>query len=214
MRIGQSIYHFGHFVDLLMQARVFSCGLLTEYQLLSNRFKSLYQQKTSPIVVAIRDAVLVVSDKIRSRFQSTYPVRGATVMAQDFNHFNLTHPMRGATVHIIPLSISRVFQSFQSNTPRAGCDSKTIQFKRILVARRMYSFAKYVLHTLKHSPIYCIGTTLQPLIFGAKLPVILCQLNVRTILITLLYHTSLLPASAFAAIKSHRPNGVMRVKYT
>ena len=103
---------------------------------------------------------------------------------------------------------------FQSNAPRAGCDSKTIQFKRILATRRMYSFANYVLHILKHSPTYCIGTTLQPLIFGAKLPVILCQLNVRTILITLLYHTSLLPASAFAAIKSHRPNGVMRVKYT
>ena len=111
-------------------------------------------------------------------------------------------------------SASNLWHGFQSNAPRARCNSKTIQFKRILVARRMYSFANYVLHTLKHSPIYCIGTTLQPLIFGAMLPVILCQLNVRTILITLLYHTSLLPASAFAAIKSHRPNGVMRVKYT
>ena len=60
------------------------------------------------------------------------------------------------------------------NAPRAGCNSKTIQSKRILVARRMYSFANYVLHILKHLPTYCIGITLQPLIFGAKLPVILC----------------------------------------
>ena len=75
---------------------------------------------------------------------------------------------------------------FQSNVPRAGCDSKTIQFKRILVTRRMYSFANYMLHILKHLLTYCIGTTLQPLIFGAKLPVILCWLKVRTTSITLL----------------------------
>ena len=46
---------------------------------------------------------------------------------------------------------------FQSNAPHAGCNSKTIQFKRILVARRIYSFANYVLHILKHLPTYCIG---------------------------------------------------------
>ena len=83
-------------------------------------------------------------------------------------------------------SASNLWHGFQSNAPRARCNSKTIQFKRILVARRMYSFANYVLHILKHSPTYCIGTTLQPLIFGAKLPVILCSLKVRTDSITLL----------------------------
>ena len=83
--------------------------------------------------------------------------------------FNLMHPMRGATTFS-----SRRQVPFQSNAPRAGCNSKTIQSKRILVARRMYSFANYVLHILKHLPTYCIGTTLQSLIFGAKLPVILC----------------------------------------
>ena len=134
---------------------------------------------------------------------------GGFCLQGQVRYFNLMHPMRGATK-----GCTTMLHRFQSNAPRARCNSKTIQFKRILVARKMYSFANYVLHTLKHSPIYCIGTTLQPLIFGAMLPVILCQLNVRTILITLLYHTSLLPASAFAAIKSHRPNGVMRVKYT
>ena len=112
------------------------------------------------------------------------------------------------------LSAFQSFQSFQSNAPRAGCNSKTIQSKCAFMARRVYSFANYVLYTLKHLPTYCIGITLRLLIFGAKLPAFLCQLKVRTILITLLYHTSLLPASAFAAIKSHRPNGVMRVKYT
>ena len=75
---------------------------------------------------------------------------------------------------------------FQSNAPRVGCNSKTIQFKRIFVTRRMYSFANYVLHILKHLPTYCIGITLQPSIFGAKLPVILCSLKVRTTSITLL----------------------------
>ena len=58
--------------------------------------------------------------------------------------------------------------------PRAGCDSKTIQSKYVLVVCRMYSFANYVLHTLKNSLTYCIGITLQPLLFGAKLPEILC----------------------------------------
>ena len=91
------------------------------------------------------------------------------------------------------------YLSISINAPRAGCDSKAIQFKRILVARRIYSFANYVLHILKRSPTYCIGTTLQPLIFGAKLPVILCSLKVRTILTALLYHTSPHPASAFVA---------------
>ena len=119
--------------------------------------------------------------------------------------------MRGATNQV---SARRLGHLFQSNAPRARCNSKTIQSKYALVARKMYSFANYVLHILKHSPTYCIGTTLQPLIFGAMLPVILCQLNVRTILITLLYHTLLHHASAFAAIKSHLPNGVMCVKYT
>ena len=51
-----------------------------------------------------------------------------------------------------------------------------------------------------------------PLIFGAMLPVILCHLNVRTILITLLYHTSLLPASAFAAIKKPPGGGIAGLK--
>ena len=136
-------------------------------------------------------------------------MRGVTDGDSDFQS---TYPVRGA---IAPADKSLLlFYLFQSNAPHAGCKDKTIQSKYALVVRKMYSFANYVLHILKHSPTYCIGTTLQPLIFGAKLPVILCQLNVRTILITLLYHTSLLPASAFAAIKSHRPNGVMRVKYT
>ena len=63
---------------------------------------------------------------------------------------------------------------FQSNAPRAGCNSKTIQSKRVLVAHKMYGFANYVLYTLKHLPTYCIGTTLQPLIFSAKLLAILC----------------------------------------
>ena len=133
------------------------------------------------------------------------------------------HPMRGATGHLLDgqWHTMHLFQSnapragcnqrttskwfatrvFQSNAPRAGCNSKTIQFKRILVTRRMYSFANYVLHILKHLPTYCIGITLRLLIFGAKLPAFLCQLKVRTILITLLYHTSPHPASAFAAIK-------------
>ena len=83
--------------------------------------------------------------------------------------FNLMHPMRGATS-----VCSAISYLFQSNAPRAGCNSKTIQSKRILVTRRMYSFANYVLRTLKHLSTYCIGTTLQPLIFGAKLPAILC----------------------------------------
>ena len=122
--------------------------------------------------------------------------------------------MRGARLGFAFIDKYFPIYLFQSNAPRAGCNSKTIQSKCVLIARRMYIFANYVLHILKHSPTYCIGTTLQPLIFGAMLPVILCKLNVRTIFITLLYHTSLLPASAFAAIKSHRPNGVMRVKYT
>ena len=82
------------------------------------------------------------------------------------------HPVRGATSNSAP--DFTVYFAIQSNAPRAGCNSKTIQFKCVLVARRMYSFANYVLHILKHLPTYCIGTTLQPLIFGAKLPVILC----------------------------------------
>ena len=90
---------------------------------------------------------------------------------------------------------------FQSNAPRAGCNSKTIQSKRILAARRMCNFANCVLHILKHLLTYCIGITLRLLIFGAKLPAFLCQLKVRTILIALLYHTSPHPASAFVAIK-------------
>ena len=124
----------------------------------------------------------LLPDKLLAGFQSTHPMRGATkgctTMLHRFQsnaphagckevnryacgvflqHFNLTHPVRGAThqnnVDLISATIS-------INAPRAGCNSKTIQFKRILVARRMYSFANYVLHTLKHSPIYCIGTTL------------------------------------------------------
>ena len=63
---------------------------------------------------------------------------------------------------------------FNLTHPRAGRDGKTIQSKYALVAHRMYGFANYVLHILKHSPTYCIGTTLQPLFFGAKLPAILC----------------------------------------
>ena len=132
-----------------------------------------------------------------------HPMRGATGHLLDGQwhtmHFNLTHPVRGATKDSRQVN---TYLAFQSNAPRAGCNSKTIQSKRILVARRMYSFANYVLHILKHLPTYCIGTTLQPLIFGAKLPAFLCWLNVRTILITLLYHTSPHPASAFVAIKS------------
>lgn len=77
-------------------------------------------------------------------------------------------------------------QAFQSNAPRMGCNSKTIQSKRVLVAHRMYGFANYVLYTLKHLPTYCIGTTLQPLIFSAKLPAILCLFKVRTIVMVLL----------------------------
>ena len=107
---------------------------------------------------------------------NTDPVRGATVRVHTrpkfHNDFNLMHPVRGATDVAQMKKVSQYL--FQSNAPRAGCDSKTIQSKRILVARRMYSFANYVLHILKHLPTYCIGTTLQPLIFGAKLPVILC----------------------------------------
>ena len=78
------------------------------------------------------------------------------------------------------------FYSISINAPHMGCNSKAIQSKRILVARRMYRFANYVLHILKHLPTYCIGTTLQPLNFGAKLPAFLCQLKVRTNSITLL----------------------------
>ena len=108
-----------------------------------------------------------------------------------FGDFNLMHPMRGATnlklgiyptyvisIQCTPCGVQHLFLryifEFQSNAPHAGCNSKTIQSKRILVTRRMYSFANCVLYTLKHLPTYCIGTTLQPLIFGAKLPVILC----------------------------------------
>ena len=164
----------------------------------------------TPCVVQYADWVYFFqSNAPRAGCNRGTPPRQAACRISIFQSFNLMHPMRGATK-----GCTTMLHRFQSNAPRARCNSKTIQFKRILVARKMYSFANYVLHTLKHSPIYCIGTTLQPLIFGAMLPVILCQLNVRTILITLLYHTSLLPASAFAAIKSHRPNGVMRVKYT
>ena len=50
----------------------------------------------------------------------------------------------------------------------------------------MYSFANYVLRTLKHLSTYCIGTTLYLVLFGAKLPAILCSLEVRTTLMTLL----------------------------
>ena len=129
------------------------------------------------------------------------------------------HPVRGAKTKVSTICLTSLFQSFQSNAPRAGCDrrvhcsrsflrpfqsnapragcdSKTIQFKRILVARRMYSFANYVLHTLKHLPTYCIGTTLQPLNFGAKLPAILCSLEVLTTLMTLLEHIQYYSASA------------------
>ena len=75
---------------------------------------------------------------------------------------------------------------FQSNAPHAGRNSKTIQSKYALVVHRMYGFANYVLHTLKHLPTYCIGIAFYPFIFGAKVPVVLCQLEVRTDSITLL----------------------------
>ena len=74
-------------------------------------------------------------------------------------YFNLMYPMRGA----IPIG-SRVEWSLSVisiNAPRAGCNSKTIQSKYALISRRMYSFANYALHILKHQPTYCIGTTLQ-----------------------------------------------------
>ena len=109
--------------------------------------------------------------------------------------FQSNAPHAGCNPPIFQIIIRKYL--FQSNAPHAGCNSKTIQSKRILVTRRMYSFANCVLYTLKHLPTYCIGTTLQPLIFGAKLPVILCSLGVRTILTALLYHTSQHPASAF-----------------
>ena len=109
--------------------------------------------------------------------------RRVNVRVADFNHFNLMHPMRGATTF---LSNAPIYILFQSNAPRVGCNSKTIQSKRILVAHRLYSFANYVLYAIKHSPTYCIGITLKPLIFGAKLTAILCSLEVRTASITLL----------------------------
>ena len=117
--------------------------------------------------------------------QSTHPMRGATSKAHaPVSTFQSNAPRAGCNRSTY-VSFQRI-NSFQSNAPRAGCNSKTIQSKRILVARRMYSFANYVLHTLKHSPIYCIGTTLYLVLFGAKLPAILCSLKVRTISITLL----------------------------
>ena len=100
--------------------------------------------------------------KVSSYFNLMHPVRGATLhpsaRGRDACYFNLMHPMRGAT----PFSSTRFrnLSAFLSiNAPHAGCNSKTIQFKRILVARRIYSFANYVLHILKHLPTYCIGTT-------------------------------------------------------
>ena len=97
-----------------------------------------------------------------------------------FSIFQSTHHMRGVRDKHDPIFASCNFNQrtparcnqrnikwtasthkFQSNAPRAGCNSKTIQFKRILVARRMYSFANYALRTLKHLSTYCIGTTLQ-----------------------------------------------------
>ena len=91
---------------------------------------------------------------IRGTFNLMHPVRGAFADARA-DHFNLMHPMRGATR--FPTYYSG---AFQSNAPHAGRNSKTIQSKRILVACRMYNFANYVLHTLKHSPTHCIGITL------------------------------------------------------
>ncbi len=122
-------------------------------------------------------------------FNLTRPMRGATLFApfhkrQTYVCFNLTHPMRGATSYPITRRLHR--RSFNLTHPMRGATAKLIQFKRILVACRMYSFANYVLHILKHSPTYCIGITLYLVLFGAKLPVILCQLVVRTTLMTLL----------------------------
>ena len=148
-------------------------------------------------------------DRHQRLFQSNAPRAGCNCGSRgsgDFGiHFNLTHPMRGATHSRLcsqpiwhfnqrtPCGVqpsawphSQKRCPISINAPRAGCNSKTIQSKRILVARRMYSFANYVLHILKHLPTYCIGITLKPLIFGAKLPVILCSLKVRTTSITLL----------------------------
>ena len=102
-------------------------------------------------------------------------MRGAIIVGfastESASYFNLMHPVRGATKENEELHLSL---TISINAPRAGCNSKTIQSKYALVEHRMYSFANYVLHTLKHSPTYCIGTTLQLLIFGAKLPTILC----------------------------------------
>ena len=67
------------------------------------------------------------------------------------------HPVRGATPPALDTLRGAIFQS---NAPHAGCNSKIIQSKYTLVAHRLYSFANYVLHTLKHSLTYCIGITL------------------------------------------------------
>ena len=71
--------------------------------------------------------------------------------------FQSTHPMRGATDSAQLLGQLPVISI---NAPHAGCNSKTIQFKCVLAARRMYNFANYVLHILKHQHTYCIGITL------------------------------------------------------
>ena len=97
-----------------------------------------------------------------------------------YNDFNRRTPC-GVRLHL--LWLRNVSATFQSNAPRAGCDStftyifqffslfisinaprmgcnsKTIQSKRVLVSHRMYGFANYVLYTLKHLPTYCIGIT-------------------------------------------------------
>ena len=123
-----------------------------------------------------------------SVFQSTHPVRSATCCCKVCriyisSHFNQRTPCGVQAL----LSVIKCWQPcFNLTHPMRGATAKLIQFKRILVARRMYSFANYVLHILKHSPTYCIGITLYLVLFGAKLPVILCQLVVRTTLMTLL----------------------------
>ena len=150
----------------------------------------------------------LLPDKLLAGFQSTHPMRGATGADSVYKviyfnqrtpcgvqlkrlsvipilNFNLAHPVRGATIFVLFGRLAGVYL-FQSSAPRAGCNSKTIQSKRTLAARRMYNFANYVLHILKHQHTYCIGTTLQPLFFSAKLPAILCSLEVRTASITLL----------------------------
>ena len=122
------------------------------------------------------------------RFQSNAPHAwcngNCSGIPNSSDYFNQRTPcgvQRGQMSH----TFTSPFIYFNQRTP-CGCNSKTIQSKCVLIARRVYIFANYVLHILKHLPTYCIGTTLQPLNFGAKLPAFLCQLKVRTNSITLL----------------------------